>query len=72
MKHEVIYFSDFIQRSIGTESEVRARDVVADGGRNNCHWNAEFRIVFAILSQGKYCLVRLKIEHVTCLTAQQY
>lgn len=59
MRKQLGYLRDFIKSGVGTESEVRSRNIVTNSGRNNGHRNAEFRILFAVLGQGKDSLISL-------------
>jgi hypothetical protein len=42
---------DLVESSVGPETEVGTRNVVADGGRKNDDRNPEFRILVPVLGQ---------------------
>lgn len=54
------HVSDFIQRSVGAQAEVSAGHVVADGGRDDCHRDAELRVLVSVLTQDQCAVERLQ------------
>ena len=42
---------DSVESSVSADAEVRAGDIVGDGGRNDHHWNAQLLVLLPALDQ---------------------
>lgn len=54
---------NLIEGGITSQAEVTARDVVADGGRDDNHWDAELGVLSTGLVHLEQCMVGLEATH---------